>query len=175
MKKTNLFSALILIAVMSIAITGCQNDSSSSDAEAGKDESSITENPETPVPTAENSTAVVDPSLPTTSVEWTAKIHDFGDIPKGDKQKTGFTFKNTGDNPLVIASATAGCGCTVPKKPEEPIAPGAEGEIEVEYNGSGTGKISKNVTVLLNTETGKDILNITANVIGGDIPPPPPQ
>jgi len=173
MRKFNIFTTLALIAVLAIGMTACQNDSNDS-ADSGDDATTtLTDDGAAEPALVDGATDV--PEIPSTSVEWAAKVHDFGDITKGEKQKTIFTFKNTGDNPLVISSATAGCGCTVPKKPEEPIAPGAEGEIEVEYNGSGTGKISKNVTVLLNTETGKDILNITANVIGGEAPPTPPQ
>ena len=159
---------MALIAILAFGMTACQNDSKDSADGDEATTATLTEDVTTSE-IAENATEV--PEIPATTVEWTAKVHDFGDIPKGEKQKTVFTFKNTGENPLVISSATAGCGCTVPKKPEEPIAPGEEGEIEVEYNGSGTGKISKNVTVLLNTETGKDILNITANVLGGETPP----
>ena len=157
--------ALSLLLIAAIAFTACQSDSSSST------ESSDEANPAATEVNANDAQANLadaannEPELPSTTVEWEKKVHDFGDIPKGEKQKYTFVFTNTGDKPLVVRSATAGCGCTVPKKPEEPIAPGSTGEIEVEYNGSGSGKISKNVTVLMNTETGKDILNITANVL----------
>ncbi|MCP4120825.1 MAG: DUF1573 domain-containing protein [Bacteroidetes bacterium] len=174
MRKFNIFTTLALIAVLAIGMTACQNDSSDS-ADSGDDATTTTLTDDGAAEPALVEGVSEVPQIPSTSVEWAAKIYDFGDITKGEKQKTVFTFKNTGDNPLVIASATAGCGCTVPKKPEEPIAPGDEGEIEVEYNGSGTGKISKNVTVLLNTDAGKEILNITANVLGGETPTTPPQ
>lgn len=44
-----------------------------------------------------------------------------------------FKFKNTGDAPLAITRVHSGCGCTVPEKPAEPIAPGASGVIPVTY------------------------------------------
>lgn len=160
--KLNVFS---LILVAALAFTACQSDSSdSADTNETNTETAVLDNASAEQAKLENTAEEV-PSLPATTVEWDKKLHDFGDIPKGEKQKYVFKFTNTGDNPLVVSSATAGCGCTVPKKPEAPIAPGESGEIEVEYNGSGNGKISKNVTVLMNTETGKDILNISANVI----------
>jgi hypothetical protein len=155
--------ALMLIAVL--AFTSCQKDSSSKESNTDSTENAAGDVNANADGDVTNLDASNEPQLPVTSVEWEAKTYDFGDIPKGEKQKTVFVFTNTGNNPLVISSATAGCGCTVPTKPEEPIAPGEKGEIEVEYNGSGSGKISKNVTVLLNTETGKDILNIAANVL----------
>lgn len=37
-----------------------------------------------------------------------------------------FTLKNSGDEPLVIESVRAGCGCTKVDLPEKQIAPGAE-------------------------------------------------
>src|SRR5690606_38133008 len=44
-----------------------------------------------------------------------------------------FKFKNTGDSPITVTSVHSGCGCTVPEKPPEPIAPGASGIIPVVY------------------------------------------
>ncbi len=162
-------NVLSLILVAALAFTACQSDSGeSADTSETNTENAVLDNATAEQAKLENPAEAAVPSLPSTPVEWETKLHDFGDIPKGEKQKYTFKFTNTGDNPLVISSATAGCGCTVPKKPEEPIAPGDTGEIEVEYNGSGNGKISKNVTVLLNTDTGKDILNIAANVIVPD-------
>ena len=159
-------NTLALVLIAAFAFTSCQTDSSSSDSNTEGTEEVTSEDLATNTDGEATELNVSDdPQLPLTSVEWVAKTHDFGDIPKNVKQKYIFEFTNTGDNPLVISSATAGCGCTVPKKPEEPIAPGETGELEVEYNGSGSGKISKNVTVLLNTDTGKDILNISANVL----------
>lgn len=163
MKKVSMLSTLMLAFTMAVVFTSCQKDNSA------KDDVTETASAEVQDPAASGADQTIpplDPNLPVTSIEWEKKLHDFGDIPKGEKQTYTFKFKNTGDNPLVIASATAGCGCTVPKKPEEPIPPGKTGEISVEYNGSGNGKISKNVTVVLNTEQGTDILNISANVLG---------
>ena len=33
-----------------------------------------------------------------------------------------FIFSNTGNAPLIIKKVQSSCGCTVPKKPEGPIA-----------------------------------------------------
>jgi hypothetical protein len=162
-------NALALFLIAAMLFTGCQKDSSSTE-ESTDNATEEVATADQKAPEANQAADNAAPSIPLTSVEWEVKTHDFGEIPKGEKQKYIFEFTNTGDNPLVISSATAGCGCTVPKKPEEPIAPGDKGEIEVEYNGSGNGKISKNVTVLLNTDGGKEILNITANVVDPNAP-----
>ncbi|MDO4880698.1 MAG: DUF1573 domain-containing protein [Capnocytophaga sp.] len=90
--------------------------------------------------------------------------HDFGKIKPGTSVETIFTFKNTGDAPLIITNATSSCGCTVPEKPESPIAPGEKGEIKVSFNGSGKDLVTKTVTINANTESGTHLLTIKALV-----------
>ncbi len=97
-------------------------------------------------------------------MEFTKVEHDFGTIENGTPQETTFTFKNTGNAPLIIADAKSTCGCTVPKKPEAPIAPGETGELVVNFNGSGNGPVTKTITVTANTEKGQELLRIKAFV-----------
>ena len=76
-----------------------------------------------------------------------------------------FEFTNTGNEPLIIQDAKGSCGCTVPKYPKEPIAPGATGEIEVEYKpGTQKGNQTKAVTLTANTQPEQTVLQITAMV-----------
>jgi hypothetical protein len=89
--------------------------------------------------------------------------HDFGNIVQGQPQETSFVFTNTGNAPLIITSTTASCGCTVPDAPvNQPIAPGDKGEIKVKFNGSGTGGVTKTVTIRTNTAAGQEMLRIKA-------------
>ncbi len=90
--------------------------------------------------------------------------HDFGTITQGTPQETVFTFTNTGDAPLIITSATSSCGCTVPNPPKDPIAPGENGELLVRFNGTGQNQVTKTITVMANTEKGKELLRIKAFV-----------
>ena len=46
----------------------------------------------------------------------------------------------------------------------EPLAPGESGKFSVKFNGSGTNKVSKSITVTANTEKGSEIVKITAFV-----------
>jgi hypothetical protein len=89
---------------------------------------------------------------------------DFGTIEGGTEVEHIFKFTNTGKAPLVIVDAKGSCGCTVPSYSKEPVAPGAEGELLVKFNGSGKNQVSKTVTVTANTEAGKETLTIKAFV-----------
>jgi hypothetical protein len=78
-----------------------------------------------------------------------------------------FEFTNTGDAPLIITNVQSSCGCTVPSKPTEPIAPGMTGKIEVKYN-MHTGPIRKTITVesnAVNVEEGRVALKIKGEVV----------
>ena len=87
--------------------------------------------------TIENQKVMADTANYTT-IQWLdSSFKDMGKVKEGEQVKVSFRFKNTGDRPLVIANATASCGCTKPQKPEEPIAPGAEGEIKASFDSKG--------------------------------------
>lgn len=87
-----------------------------------------------------------------TTIQWLDSLQNFGKVADGEKVMISFHFKNTGNKPLIITNVAAGCGCTVPEKPEAPIAPGEEGMIKAEFNSAGkVGQVSKNVSVTCNT------------------------
>ncbi len=91
--------------------------------------------------------------------------HDFGTINEGDIVETIFAFTNVGKSELIITSAKGSCGCTVPQWPKEPIMPGESAEIKVKFNSSGKPNLQqKQVTLVTNTESGKEILTIKAQV-----------
>jgi Protein of unknown function (DUF1573) len=88
-----------------------------------------------------------------TTIQWLdSTTLNLGKLKKDQEVEVTYKFKNIGDKNLVIASVTAGCGCTIPETPKEPFAPGQEGLIKAKYNGSGSGIISKHVTVVANTK-----------------------
>jgi hypothetical protein len=92
--------------------------------------------------------------------------HDFGKVTEGEKVGYTFTFENKGSGNLVIASATASCGCTVPKYDSKPVPPGGSGNIEVVFDTSGrNGKQTKSVTVASNASKPLILLQITAEVV----------
>lgn len=93
---------------------------------------------------------------------------DYGKVSKEDDSGIRvFEFTNTGDAPLIITNVQSSCGCTVPSKPTDPIAPGKTGKIEVKYN-MNPGPIRKTITVesnAVNVEDGRVALKIKGEVI----------
>lgn len=96
-------------------------------------------------------------------IEFKATEIDYGNIAKGSNGIRTFEFTNTGDTPLVITKVYSSCGCTIPKKPEDPIAPGEKGFIEVKYDTNKVGPITKTITVYSNA---KDNPTIALRIFG---------
>jgi len=120
-----------------------------------------------PKPKAEE----VKPDGPLPEFAFASESHDFGTINEGDKVEHIFKFTNEGKAPLIISSATASCGCTVPEWPKEPIGVGQEGEIKVVFNSKGKPGIqNKTVTITANTFPKVNRVRIKANVTKKDNP-----
>ena len=98
-------------------------------------------------------------------IEFETTVIDYGTIEKGADGIRVFKFKNTGDAPLVVSAVKSSCGCTVPKKPEAPILPGEDGEIQVKYDTKRVNPIRKTITVTSNADTPTVALKIKGNVI----------
>ncbi|MGI9527987.1 MAG: DUF1573 domain-containing protein [Weeksellaceae bacterium] len=89
------------------------------------------------------------------------EVLDYGNITKGADGHKSFTFKNTGDKPLILKSVKPSCGCTVADYPKTPIAPGESGEIKVGYNTDIVSAFNKTITVYSNsTESERKVLRI---------------
>ena len=106
-----------------------------------------------PVNTTNAATAPeVKPDGPVPEFNFASETFDFGAIPEGDVIDHVFTFTNTGEAPLIIQSASASCGCTVPSYSKEPVPVGGTGEIAVRFNSKGKkGNQAPTVTVTANT------------------------
>lgn len=102
-----------------------------------------------------------------TTMEVIPNVYDFGSIPKETPVSTVFKIKNTGDKPLIVNDAKASCGCTVPRKPEEPIMPGEEGELEVTFKsnaGQAGAPMNKSVTITANIPSAQKVVTIKGQV-----------
>ena len=90
---------------------------------------------------------------PLTSISFKDSIIHKGKIEEGVMMDVEFEFTNTGTEMLVIKNVSASCGCTIPEKPEEPIAPGQTGKIKATFDSRGrAGLNQKVITVTANTK-----------------------
>jgi hypothetical protein len=91
--------------------------------------------------------------------------HDFGKIKQGVPAITYFEITNSSSKPIVIESASASCGCTVPEYPKEAIAPGTTSKIKVQYSAAAMGHFDKQVYIKLAGVTEQKTLAITGDVV----------
>lgn len=92
--------------------------------------------------------------------------HDFGNVPEGTMATYEFKFKNTGNQPVVIANVQASCGCTTPDWTKTPILPGKNGIIKAMYSSAGRpGVFTKTVTVTSNAAEPSKVLSIKGTVL----------
>ena len=161
---------LMIITVLFFA-TACKKEDASSKIDATKTEIAPADpnalNPDgtlaLPKTESEKPAPPADGKYPVMTFE--EKEYDFGDIKQGDKVEHIFKFKNTGKSDLMITSAKASCGCTVPEYPKTAIKPGMSGDIKVKFDSTGKkGGVSKNVTITCNTENGTELLIIKTNI-----------
>jgi hypothetical protein len=106
---------------------------------------------------AEEKTKMGNDSANFTTIEWLDSTNaDLGNVKEGAIVEVSYRFKNSGNKILVIEDVSAGCGCTVPEKPEKPFAPGEEGVIRAKFDSKGrAGPNNKYVTVTANTSPSK--------------------
>lgn len=97
-------------------------------------------------------------------IEFKTETVDYGEITKGSDGIRVFEFTNTGNAPLIISKVSSSCGCTIPKKPEDPILPGKTGEIQVKYDTNRVGPIRKAITVISNADTPTIVLKIKGEI-----------
>jgi hypothetical protein len=90
-----------------------------------------------------------------TTIRWLdSTFLDLGKVEEGQVAEVAFRFKNTGDKPLIIASASVGCGCTtITERPKEPLTPGQEGVIKAKFDSKNLpGERLKEIYVSANTK-----------------------
>ena len=104
-------------------------------------------------------------SMPKTILAFDDTKYSFGKIKEGEVVKHAYRFRNAGKAPLLISRAEASCGCTVPSYPKEPIPPGGEGEITVQFDSHNRrGHQQKNVLIWSNGQLEKMSIGFDADV-----------
>lgn len=155
-----------LLATMLIALmASCQNSNSDVREQARQaiENNAVQPADQAVQPAAQ--TAEV-PTGPTTEISFEETEFDFGTITEGEKVSHTYKFKNTGDEPLILSDAKGSCGCTVPKWPREPIAPGDMAEIVVEFNSKNKrGKKNQKVTITANTNPPQTFIYLKGEVL----------
>ena len=98
--------------------------------------------------------------------------HDYGEVFMHGDGNCVFTFTNTGNEPLLLTNVRAGCGCTVPQWPREPLLPGDSAEIKVRYTTlNRPHQINRSIVVTSNaTNKPTQVLRLKGSVIE-----PPPE
>jgi len=98
-------------------------------------------------------------------ISFESDVVDYGEVAYGADGIREFKFTNTGDDVLIVARVYSTCGCTIPKKPEEPIQPGDSGIIEVKYDTKRPGPIRRTITVYSNASQEPYSLKIKGKVL----------
>ncbi|WP_324673724.1 DUF1573 domain-containing protein [Hymenobacter sp. GOD-10R] len=164
--KRNLFSAFLLSSALLLG--ACNRDKPAEVGTEGMNAAATaagdaTANPVVDNPNVASETEAPNPNAPVMTFAETE--YNFGDIKPGDVVKHTFNFTNSGKSPLLIENATASCGCTTPNWTKDPIAPGAQGTIEVQFDSHGkSGLQNKQVSIRANTQPSITQIAIRANI-----------
>ena len=97
-------------------------------------------------------------------IKFEENLIDYGEVEYDSDGKRTFKFTNIGEAPLVFNRISSSCGCTVPKKPDQPINPGDSAEIEVEYDTKRIGVFIKAISVSSNAVNSNVVLRIKGEV-----------
>ncbi|NQV77104.1 MAG: DUF1573 domain-containing protein [Lutibacter sp.] len=141
---------IIYIAILSLVIVSCKENAASKIKE-------------TNLETAKERDAII--NLGSAIIEFDKTDFDFGTINEGDFVDGVFKITNAGKVDLLITSAKASCGCTVPTWPKEPIKPGETADLRFSFNSRGkTGVQNKSITLQTNTEKVTEVLHVKGTI-----------
>jgi hypothetical protein len=100
------------------------------------------------------------------NLEYIEDFYDFGTIKHGEVISYTFTFRNTGNFPLVINDVAASCGCTKPKVSKDILKPNEQATMDVVFDSKGwRGVQYKSVTIHSNGVIPRKSVTIKANVV----------
>lgn len=105
------------------------------------------------------------PEGPLPKFDFQTVDHDFGTITEGEVVEYTYSFKNTGEAPLIIQGAQGSCGCTASDWTKNPIPAGGTGFVKAKFDSKGKPNIqNKTVTVTANTWPKQTVLRFKAMV-----------
>ncbi len=98
-------------------------------------------------------------------MKFNSQIHDFGDVTKGDTLKHTFTFKNTGEQKLIIEGVELECDCLSYELDKTELEPGEEGKVSVILNTKNLNGLSvRKLVIKANIENQQKEISVTAEV-----------
>ncbi len=99
------------------------------------------------------------------AIQFETSTYDFGTLEEGETFDYAFKFKNTGNAPLEITSASGTCGCAQPSFPFLEIPPGGTNQIGVHYNSvNKEGDQDPEIYITTNIDDSKIKLTLTGTV-----------
>ena len=160
------FGVVAVVALLFVGtFVGCASEANAEEARAAVTSTAGEVSPTASTTTTAKPAEPTAPVGPTTSLKFDSNEFDYGVIDQGEKVTHVYKFTNTGAEPLIISNAKGSCGCTVPQWPKDPIMPGTDGEIKVQFDSKGKrGKQSKRVTITANTEPAQTFLTIKGEI-----------
>ena len=101
------------------------------------------------------------------AIRFDTLMHDFGNIPRGEKREFDFIFHNIGNKPLVIHEVNPTCGCIKEHHTTRAVMPGRSGKITAVYNDiyALPGHFHKALGVSSNNKSGYITLIVEGNIV----------
>ena len=167
--KRNVLKSFLFFGLLILLATACKDRDAEKKIAQLESRLAELEGKKSPDATATNTAAPAPetkPEGPLPTMEFTAIDHDFGTINEGEVVEHTYSFKNTGDAPLIIQGAQGSCGCTVPDWSKEPIPAGGTGFVKAKFDSNGKPNAqNKTVTVTANTWPKQTVLRFKAMVM----------
>jgi hypothetical protein len=157
------------VLAAALLLSACNRDKTTEVGTEGMNAAAAAASDATASPVVDNPNVVSENEAPNPNapvMKFAESEFDFGDIKPNSTVRHTFTFTNVGKSPLLIEDAVASCGCTTPSWTKEPVAPGAKGTMEVQFDSRGKqGIVSKQVAVRANTQPSTTTILIKGNIL----------
>ena len=103
-------------------------------------------------------------------IEFQETMLNAGKIPLHAKHEFRFPFRNTGEEPVIIAHVSSTCGCATPEWNRRPVLPGETDTIKVVFNADKYGNFVRSIFVQSTAQNYVEHLYLRGNV-SLDLPP----
>ncbi len=94
--------------------------------------------------------------------------YNFGKIKQGVPVTHNFEFSNIGNEPVIIETASASCGCTTPVWPQAPVMKSKTDIIKAGFNAAAMGPFEKTIFVKIKGIDAPYELKIAGEVLSAD-------